>query len=148
VLWTNEENGAAGAHGYQRLHQGELTRHVVAMESDRGTFKPEGFSFVGSDAARKIVQALAQPLGRLEAAKILDKGSDTDVGVLAHDNVPTLGLLDDETKYFWYHHSDGDTIDKLNPRELSACAAAMAVMAWQVADAPEPLPRAETASKP
>jgi carboxypeptidase Q len=103
---------------------------------------------VGSDAARKMVQALAQPLGRLEAAKILDKGSDTDVGVLAHDNVPTLGLLDDETKYFWYHHSDGDTIDKLNPRELSACAAAMAVMAWQVADAPEPLPRAETASKP
>jgi carboxypeptidase Q len=141
VLWVNEENGSAGAHGYERLHQGELPRHVVAMESDRGTFKPEGFSFVGSDAARKIIESLAKPLARIEAAKVLDKGSDTDVGVLARDNVPTLGLLDDETKYFWYHHSDGDTMDKLNPRELSACAAAMAVMAWQVADTPEPLPR-------
>jgi carboxypeptidase Q len=146
VLWTNEENGTAGARGYARLHQGELARHIVAMESDSGTFKPEGFSFVGSDAARKMIQTLAQPLARLEAAKILDKGSDTDVGVLARDNVPTLGLLDDETKYFWFHHSDGDTMDKLNPRELSACAAAMAVMAWQVADAPEPLPRAEKAT--
>jgi carboxypeptidase Q len=142
VLWTNEENGTAGAHGYKKLHQGELARHVAAMESDRGTFKPEGFSFVGSDAARKIVQALAEPLARLGAAKILDKGSDTDVGVLGQDNVPTLGLLDDETKYFWYHHSDGDTMDKLDPRELSACAASMAVMAWQVADSPVALPRA------
>jgi carboxypeptidase Q len=143
VLWTNEENGSAGAHGYARLHQGELARHVVAMESDRGTFKPQGFSFVGSDAARKIIQTLAAPLGRLGAAKIVDQGSETDVGVLARENVPTLALLDDETKYFWYHHSDGDTMDKLDPRELSACAAAMAVMAWQVADDPVALPRAE-----
>jgi carboxypeptidase Q len=143
VLWTNEENGSAGAHGYERLHHDELTRHVVAMESDRGTFKPEGFSFVGSDAAREMIRAMAQPLACLGAAKILDSGSDTDVGVLGRDDVPTLALVDDETKYFWYHHSDGDTMDKLNPRELSACAAAMAVMAWQVADAPEALPRAK-----
>jgi carboxypeptidase Q len=143
VLWTNEENGSAGAHGYERLHQGELARHVLAMESDRGTFKPEGFSFVGGDAARQMIQELAKPLARLEAAKILDQGSDADVGILARDNVPTLALLDDETKYFWYHHTDGDTMDKLNPHELSACAAATAVMAWQVADSPKTLPRAE-----
>jgi carboxypeptidase Q len=143
VLWTNEENGTAGAHAYERRHKGELGRHVVAMESDRGTFKPEGFSFVGSDAARKIVKSLAKPLRGLGASTILDKGSDADVGILARDNVPTLALLDDETKYFWYHHTDGDTMDKLDPHELGACAAAMAVMAWQVADAPEPLPRAE-----
>src|SRR5580658_9727985 len=54
-----------------------------------------------------------------------------------------MALVDDETKYFWYHHTDGDTMDKLDPRELSACAAAMAVMAWQVAEAPVALPRAE-----
>jgi carboxypeptidase Q len=52
-----------------------------------------------------------------------------------------MALVDDETKYFWYHHTDGDTMDKLDPRELSTCAAAMAVMAWQVADAPQTLPR-------
>jgi carboxypeptidase Q len=146
VLWTNEENGLAGARGYEQLHQAELARHVLAMESDIGTFRPEGFSFVGGDAARKMLTKLAKPLGRLGAANILSQGSDADVGVLQQrDDVPTLGLLDDATKYFWYHHSDADTMDKLNPRELSACAAAMAVMAWQVADAPAALPRAEQA---
>jgi carboxypeptidase Q len=141
VLWTNEENGLAGARGYERLHRSEMARHVVAIESDRGTFKPEGFSFVGGQAARKQVKALAAPLRRIGAAKILSEGDEADVGVLEEDNVPTMALLDDEAKYFWYHHTDGDTMDKLNPRELSACAAAMAVMAWQIADAPASLTR-------
>jgi carboxypeptidase Q len=144
VLWTNEENGTAGARGYERRHQSELARHVLAMESDRGTFKPVGFSFVGGDAARKMVKALARPLARLGAASILSQGSEADVGILEQDHVPTMALLDDETKYFWYHHTDGDTMDKLNPSELAACSAAMAVMAWQVADDPVALPRAES----
>jgi carboxypeptidase Q len=141
VLWTNEENGTAGARGYEQLHHDELGRHVVAIESDRGTFKPEGFSFVGADEARKMIRELAEPLAGIGAAKISDDGSETDVGILGRDKVPTMALVDDETKYFWYHHTDGDTMDKLDPRELSACAAAMAVMAWQVADAPQTLPR-------
>ena len=143
VLWSNEENGTAGARGYEKLHRNEMARHVAAMESDRGTFRPEGFSFAGTDEARRTVKRMAKPLARLNASKILDQGSDTDVGVLAKDGVPTLGLVDDETRYFWYHHTDADTMDKLNPRELSACAASMAVMAWQIADSPFPLPRAE-----
>ena len=40
-------------------------------------------------------------------------------------------------------HTDGDTMDKLDPHELSGCAAAVTVMAWQVADCPELLPRAD-----
>ena len=143
VLWVNEENGTAGARAYAKLHEAELARHVVAMESDRGTFKPEGFSFVGSDEARKMIVSMAAPLALIDAAKISTNGGDTDIGVLGKSNVPMLALLDDETKYFWYHHTEADTMDKLNPRELSACAAAMTVMAWQVADAPDPLPRAE-----
>jgi carboxypeptidase Q len=144
VLWTNEENGLAGAHGYEQRHRGEMARHVLAIESDMGTFKPEGFSFVGGDAARKMIKKLARPLARLGAAGILNQGSEADVGVLERDHVPTMALLDDETKYFWYHHTDADTMDKLNPRELGACAAVIAVMAWQVADDPMTLPREET----
>ena len=147
VLWVNEENGTAGARAYAKLHEAELARHVVAMESDRGTFKPEGFSFVGSDEARKMIVSMAAPLALIDAAKIFTNGGDTDIGVLGKSNVPMLALLDDETKYFWYHHTEADTMDKLNPHELSACAAAMTVLAWQVADAPDPLPRAEKEEK-
>ena len=44
------------------------------------------------------------------------------------------------TRYFWYHHSNGDTLDKLDPEEVARCVAAMAVMAYVVADLPERLP--------
>jgi carboxypeptidase Q len=43
--------------------------------------------------------------------------------------------------YFWFRHTAADTPDKVNPKELSQCAAAMAVMAYVVADVPESLPR-------
>jgi carboxypeptidase Q len=56
--------------------------------------------------------------------------------------VPGMGLNVDGTKYFWYHHTEADTIDKLDPREMALCVATMAVMAFIVADLPDPLPRA------
>jgi carboxypeptidase Q len=46
----------------------------------------------------------------------------------------------DGSRYFWYHHSEGDMLDKLDPAELARCVATMAVMAYVVADLPEPLP--------
>ena len=47
----------------------------------------------------------------------------------------------DQEKYFWYHHTDADTMDKLDVGEFNQCVAAMAVMAYVIADLPETLPR-------
>jgi len=66
-----------------------------------------------------------------------------------YDNNPCLGYnqkwqtYDGEIPdgYFWYHHTDGDTMDKLNPTQLQLSATAMAVWAWGVANLPELLPR-------
>jgi carboxypeptidase Q len=55
--------------------------------------------------------------------------------------VPTMELDVDGARYFWYHHSEGDTLDKLDPAELARCVAAMAVMAYVTAEMREPLPR-------
>ena len=54
--------------------------------------------------------------------------------------VPGVGLLVDGTRYFWYHHTNGDTLDKLDPAEVARCVAAMAVMAYVAADLPERIP--------
>ena len=55
--------------------------------------------------------------------------------------VPGFSLNVEGSKYFWYHHSAADMMDKLDPKEVAECVAAMAVMAYIVADMPETLPR-------
>jgi carboxypeptidase Q len=66
VLWTNEENGLAGARAYRDAHASELEKHVLAIESDGGVFQPKTFELKGSDrmtAAVRQVVALLKPIG-------------------------------------------------------------------------------------
>lgn len=142
VLWTNEENGLRGGNGYRDAHMAELDAHVLAIESDAGVFAPRGFGFTGSDAAFAIVHEVGRLLERIGAGTITRGGGGADIGPIMALGVPGMGLQVDGERYFWYHHTDADTIDKLDPREMALCTAAMAVMAWVVAELPEPLPRA------
>ncbi|MCS7211905.1 MAG: M28 family metallopeptidase [Chloroherpetonaceae bacterium] len=134
VLWTNEENGFRGATAYADAHKHE--RHVLAIESDAGVFKPTGFGFTGRDSVLQIVKAIAHLLAPIEASRITIGGGGADIAPLMQQGVPGLGLQVDGTRYFWYHHTHADTIDKLNPEELNRCVAAMAIMAFVAADLP------------
>ena len=148
VGWTNEENGLAGANAYRDAHRAEVNRHVLAIESDNGVFKPVGVGFTGSDSARAIVRQIAMRLQRIGAGGVAAAGGGADIGPIAALGVPTMSPDVDRTKYFWYHHSEADTMDKLDPREVALCVATMAVMAYVVADLPEPLPRATATNSP
>ncbi|CAN5654953.1 M28 family metallopeptidase [soil metagenome] len=141
VLWTNEENGLRGATAYRDAHLADLPRHVLAMESDGGVFAPQGFSFDGSDEAMATVGEIATLLDSIGATRIRPGGAGADVGPPTATGVPGLGLQVEGTRYFWYHHSEADTMDKLDPREVAQCVAAMAVMAYVIAEMPETLPR-------
>lgn len=134
VFWTNEENGFRGATAYAEAHQTE--KHVLAIESDAGVFKPTGFGFTGRDSVLKIIQAISHLLIPLEAHHITLGGGGADIAPLMQQGVPGLGLQVEGSRYFWYHHTHADTIDKLNPEELNRCAAAMAIMAFVAADLP------------
>lgn len=74
-------------------------------------------------------------------------GGGADISPLMARGVPGMSLNVDGTRYFWYHHTDADTIDKLDPREMAQCVATMAVMAYVVADMPARLPRAPAAQR-
>jgi carboxypeptidase Q len=143
VLWTNEENGVDGGKAYRDRHAAQLARHVMAMESDGGAFQPTGFAFAGSDSAAARVRETASLLESIGATAVehVKESPEADIGPLVERGVPGIGLEVDGSRYFWYHHSDGDTLDKLDPAELARCVAAMAVMAFVVADLPESLPR-------
>ena len=141
VLWVNEENGLRGAINYAQKHQQELLRHVLAIESDRGVFQPTGFTFKGSDAAKASILQVGSLLRGIQADNIISGGAGSDVEQLAPAGVPVMELTVEGSKYFWFHHTAADTVDKVDPKELGRCAAAMAVMAYVVADMPESLSR-------
>ena len=141
VMWTNEENGGKGNKGYRDMHMDEMDKHVLAIESDGGVFSPKGFGFSGNDSARKIVEeihALMKPIG---ANAISEGGRAADVAPLNDEGVPVMSLKVDGSKYFWYHHTNADTFDKVDFNEFNRCVAAIAIMAYVVADLDEPLPR-------
>ena len=143
VAWTNEENGVDGGQAYRDAHAGELARHVLAMESDGGVFQPKGIVFAGSDSAARVMQQVVALLASIGATGVeRSSGSpEADIEPLVDGGVPGVGLDVEASKYFWYHHSDGDTLDKLDPAEMARCVALMAVVAYVVADLPEALPR-------
>ena len=145
VGWTNEENGGRGGQGYRDTHRSDVDKHVLAIESDGGVFKPQGFGFSGSDAAFEVVRQIGTLLDRIDAGRISKGGGGSDIAPIMALGVPGLGLLVDGTKYFWYHHTEADTVDKLDPHDMALCVATMAVMAYVVADMADPLPRAPAA---
>jgi carboxypeptidase Q len=147
VGWTNEENGGRGGNGYRDAHRNEVDKHILAIESDAGVFKPQGFGFTGSDEAFAIVQEVGKLLEKIGSGQITRGGGGADIGPIMQLGVPGMGLNVDGTRYFWFHHSDGDTLDKLDPHEVALCVATMAVMAYVIADLPNPLPRATVQSR-
>ncbi|HEU4565730.1 MAG TPA: M28 family metallopeptidase [Gemmatimonadaceae bacterium] len=147
VGWTNEENGTRGGTAYRDAHRAELDDHILAIESDGGVFKPQGFGFTGSDSALAVVKQVATLLERIGAGTINKGGGGADIGPIMQLGVPGMGLDVDDTRYFWYHHSDADTVDKLDPHEVALCVATMAVMAYVIADMPERLPRGAAATQ-
>jgi len=140
VLWTNEENGGRGGLAYRDQHRGELGKHVMMLESDGGVFKPLGFGFTGSDRGLDRVKAIATLLSGIAADQIVPGGGGADIGPSVQEgHMPSLSLDVDGSKYFLIHHTPADTIDKIDPVEMAKCAAAIAVMAYVVADMPERL---------
>jgi carboxypeptidase Q len=137
VLFTNEENGARGALAYRDQHRAELSDHVMMLESDGGVFRPLGFGFTGSDTARQTVKSIATLMRDIGADSIAAAGGGADIDPSAQaGHVPAMSLEVDISKYFLIHHTQADTVDKIDPQEMARCAAAVAVMAYVIADLP------------
>jgi len=47
-----------------------------------------------------------------------------------------MSLEVDESRYFLYHHTPADTVDKLNPMDMALGVAAVGVMSYVIADMP------------
>jgi hypothetical protein len=142
VLFTNEENGLRGALDYAERHGDD--HHVAAIEMDGGAMEPRGFGVTAGEGGAELLRRLVQPLGVIDADEVFPEGGGADIGPLKKQHgVPVLGLVVDSTTYFDYHHSEADTVDKVDRRELDRNVAAMTWIAWALAESDETLARLE-----
>jgi carboxypeptidase Q len=139
VLWTNEENGTRGGLAYRDRHRDQLANHVLMLESDSGVFRPTGFGFTGTDSARATVTAIASLLRGIGADTIAGPGEGADIGPSVEaGGIPSMSL-EVGGNYFLIHHTQADTVDKIDPMDMAHASAAVAVIAYVVADMPERL---------
>jgi carboxypeptidase Q len=142
VLFTNEENGMRGGNGYRDQHAAEAANHIFAVESDSGVFTPARLGFTGSEAARKLIVEIGTLLAPLGMSEIIGGGGGADIGPIATlGKVPMMAYSGDSTKYFTIHHTPADTVERIEPADVSKAAASLAAMIYVVADMPQPLPK-------
>ncbi|MFZ0199800.1 MAG: M20/M25/M40 family metallo-hydrolase [Candidatus Sulfotelmatobacter sp.] len=143
IAWMDEETGGAGSRAYSNEYSADFVHHVAAIESDAGAAHPLGFDVKATSAA---VDALRPVQGVLLSigATVFQPSSyppGADIAAMSDFGVPAFGVMQDGRTYFNYHHSAADTLDKIVPGELRENAAAMAVLAYALANMKEPLPR-------
>jgi carboxypeptidase Q len=141
VMWACEEFGGIGGQSYFNAHKDEVSSMSLVMESDLGTFTPLGIQFTGSAAAMSIMTTVGQLLTPINASIVTTGGEGTDIDPWMSAGVPGASLLNDNDKYFWFHHSEGDRMDVEDSTALDLCAATWAVTALGVANLDSLLPR-------
>ncbi len=141
VLYTNEENGLRGGNAYRDAYRAELSKHILAIESDSGVYRPQGLGLAATapPQVRSNLQEIARLLTGIGADRIAGDGGGADIGPIMREGVVGASLNVDGSSYFDIHHTPADTLDKIDPKHLALCVATMAVFAYTVADMPQSL---------
>ncbi|WP_034159570.1 M28 family peptidase [Sphingomonas sp. ERG5] len=136
VWFGSEEVGGFGGRAYAAAHGKE--RHAAAAESDFGADRVWRVETNLPDSAKaagdRLAAALA-PLGIVRGKELAGDGSD--VGPMMKAGVAAIDLNQSGQRYFDYHHTPEDTLDRIDPAQLSQNVAAWTTMLAVIANAPE-----------
>ncbi len=158
VFWVNEENGGRGGEAYLAWVGDKVKDHVAAIEMDEGAERPLGFGY-GPFAGPRLRRSGAPPppakpttpqmneciqmcvqiwklLEAIQATKVNPGGGGSDIEPIANKGVPSLSPTTTAEHYFDWHHTQADTVDKVNPEDFRKNIAVLAVLAYVLADMP------------
>lgn len=145
-FWTNEENGLRGGDAYAAWTGQAVSDHVAAIEMDSGAERPIGFGLTITGASPDVqaralarLKAIATLLEPTGATQMTAGGGGADIGPLMRQGVPGIGHRTTGEHYMDWHHSEADTLDKIDPADFSRSIAALSVLAFVLADMPERL---------
>jgi hypothetical protein len=139
AFWVNEENGGRGGVAYRDFIGDKIKDQAAALEMDGGAEAPRGFGASVDAPSMALLQQIGKLLERVGAGEIIVGGGGSDIGPLLRDGVPGLSERTSGAHYFDWHHTDADTLDKVNPMDFRKNVAALAVMGYVLADMPERL---------
>jgi Zn-dependent M28 family amino/carboxypeptidase len=139
VVWFgDEETGGAGSDAYYAAHKNEI--HALAAESDFGADRVWRFGVNLPEGAKAVGDRLATALAPLGIVRSREKAGDgADIEPLVKAGVSVVDLSQTGTRYFDYHHTPEDTLERIDPAQLSQNVAAWTAMLAIVANAPEDL---------
>ena len=141
IVWFGaEEPGGLGGKALAAAHSAD--RYAIAGESDFGADRVWRFgsqlSKTDPAAFARLAAALA-PLGITENDKGEADGTDIEPTIAA--GAPWISLNQDGTRYFDWHHTPDDTLDKIDPAQLrqnvAAWTAALAVLSGGIVTEPK-----------
>jgi hypothetical protein len=145
VAFTDEENGGRGARCYAASVKERAGAQVAALESDAGAGHPFGLAAAVPREARDRLAPVLEALAAMGVGVVDWRSAEehlgADIAPLQALGVPTFAPLVDTRHYFDVHHTAADTLDKVDPDALRRQVAVMAVVAYALAELPEPLPR-------
>ena len=137
VVWFgDEETGGFGGAAYAKAHAGE--HHALAAESDFGADRVWRFQGALSDAGAPVLDRLGAALAPLGISRVQAPAhGGTDVEPVLALGAAGIDLGQSGLRYFDWHHTPEDTLDKIDPAQLRQNVAAWTTLLAIVADAPE-----------
>ena len=130
VLYMNEENGKRGSIKYKEISDREKLNHIFAIESDAGGFLPLGFSFTTDNKKFLKILEWKKFFAPYFINVFIKGGSGADIENLRTDSNVLAGLRPNSQRYFDYHHTEIDTFDAINKRELELGSGAIASLVY------------------
>ena len=137
VAFANEEAGLYGGKAYAAAHAKEIAHAVLGSESDGGADRIWKLTASVKPSARDAIAQIAaavQPLG-VEYDANAPGRAGSDLSAVHEVGMAGLSLHQDTTRYFDWHHSANDTLDKIDPERLRQNVAVYAVAAYLAAEA-------------
>lgn len=135
VMWGSEEQGGSGE-AYAAAHAAEAPRIVVAGEADIGADRVWRVALPAGGRDNAAVKAFTASLGGAGVVVAPEPATHggADVAGLARAGVPVVQVAQDASRYFDFHHSADDTLDKIDPQALAQAVAVWAAFLQTAAD--------------
>lgn len=134
VAFANEEQGLYGGNAYGLANAALGPKHAMAMEADFGDGRVYRVDTPLLADRRAELDPLLAALGRLGIAVGEPRANGgPDLRGIAAQGATLLDLKQDGNRYFDYHHTAGDTLDKVDPASIRQVTSAFALTGWYFA---------------